>query len=300
MQYYHSDHLGSSTLVTDASGAVVSQSTFLPYGYEYEQTGSNNHYKFTGKERDSESGCDYFGARYYCATMGRWMSPDWSFDPRSFDIGNPQSLNRYAYVHNRPLVFSDSNGLWPEWIHNQIIDTAFRGVFRSVIQGCSYCIPYEIQVLKAASVEVDNDQSPANSYKHGMRAFFQPEDEARGQSELYVANELSQAVGLQVQCELRGFCSYSRPWAEEAMKHLGYALHTVTDTESLTHQGVQPWGSFNTPLHSGYHVGREIIRTSILTSSSWDIAESFAVYEAQVLWARFSSMLKSARPKKAK
>jgi RHS repeat-associated protein len=39
---------------------------------------TDNHYKFTGKERDAESGLDYFGARYYASSMGRFMSPDWS------------------------------------------------------------------------------------------------------------------------------------------------------------------------------------------------------------------------------
>src|SRR5271170_4338227 len=53
-----------------------------------------------GKERDSESGNDYFGARYYASTMGRFMSPDWSDDPSPVpwaDLENPQSLNLYAY-----------------------------------------------------------------------------------------------------------------------------------------------------------------------------------------------------------
>jgi RHS repeat-associated protein len=58
-------------------------------------------YRFTGKERDQESGNDYFGARYYGSSMGRFLSPDPSglvyADPK-----NPQSLNLYAYVLNNP------------------------------------------------------------------------------------------------------------------------------------------------------------------------------------------------------
>ena len=64
----------------------------------------------TGKERDAESGNDYFGARYYASTMGRWMSPD----PAGIgfaNAANPQSLNLYAYVQNNPLGFVDPNGL---------------------------------------------------------------------------------------------------------------------------------------------------------------------------------------------
>lgn len=67
-------------------------------------------YRFTGKERDQESGNDYFGARYYGSSMGRFLSPDPSglvyADPK-----NPQSLNLYAYVLNNPLIHIDPRGL---------------------------------------------------------------------------------------------------------------------------------------------------------------------------------------------
>ena len=69
--------------------------------------------KFTGKERDSESGLDYFGARYYSSSMGRWMSPDWADKPEAVpysDLWNPQSLNLYGYVNNNPLSQADPDG----------------------------------------------------------------------------------------------------------------------------------------------------------------------------------------------
>lgn len=62
--------------------------------------------RITGKERDTESGNDYFGARYYGSNMGRFMSPDWAAKPQAVpysSLGNPQSLNLYAYVGNNPL-----------------------------------------------------------------------------------------------------------------------------------------------------------------------------------------------------
>jgi len=64
-------------------------------------------YKFTGKERDSESGLDYMDARYYGSTMGRFMSPD----PLGGHTEDPQTLNRYAYARNNPLVYTDTTGL---------------------------------------------------------------------------------------------------------------------------------------------------------------------------------------------
>jgi RHS repeat-associated protein len=65
--------------------------------------------RYTGKERDAESGNDYFGARYYASTMGRFMSPD----PKgaSGHTYDPQTWNRYAYAGNNPLKFIDPDGL---------------------------------------------------------------------------------------------------------------------------------------------------------------------------------------------
>jgi RHS repeat-associated protein len=61
---------------------------------------------FTGKERDAESGLDYFGARYFSGAQGRWTSPDWSEKPQPVpyaDLKDPQTLNLYSYVRNNPL-----------------------------------------------------------------------------------------------------------------------------------------------------------------------------------------------------
>jgi RHS repeat-associated protein len=68
---------------------------------------------FTGKERDSESGNDYFGARYYASSMGRWISPDWSAGAEAVpyaSLDNPQSLNLYGYAGNNPLRNIDLDG----------------------------------------------------------------------------------------------------------------------------------------------------------------------------------------------
>jgi RHS repeat-associated protein len=68
---------------------------------------------FTGKERDYESGNDYFGARYYASSMGRFMSPDSASNPTAVpyaSYANPQSLNLYGYVGNNPLSRADADG----------------------------------------------------------------------------------------------------------------------------------------------------------------------------------------------
>jgi RHS repeat-associated protein len=69
--------------------------------------------RYTGKERDTESGLDYFGARYYASSMGRWMSPDWAakVQPVPYSkLDNPQTLNLYSYVGNNPLSRFDPDG----------------------------------------------------------------------------------------------------------------------------------------------------------------------------------------------
>lgn len=87
---------------------------FYPFGGEraYTNTCAQN-YKFTAKERDSESGLDNFGARYYASTMGRFMTPDWAERPTTVPyavFGDPQSLNLYTYVRNDPVTEADANG----------------------------------------------------------------------------------------------------------------------------------------------------------------------------------------------
>jgi len=71
---------------------------------------SNARSRFTGKERDSESGLDYFGARYFGSALGRFTSPDPLLNSGRPD--DPQTWNRYAYTLNNPLRYTDPNGLY--------------------------------------------------------------------------------------------------------------------------------------------------------------------------------------------
>jgi RHS repeat-associated protein len=102
----------------NASGSIESQSEFDPYGVEVDTNSWDpNHCKFTGKERDAESGLDYFGARYYASTVGRWISPDWAQKPEAVPyskMDDPQSLNLYEYVGNNPLSKADPDGHDPD------------------------------------------------------------------------------------------------------------------------------------------------------------------------------------------
>jgi RHS repeat-associated protein len=81
----------------------------MQIGYSYDAGES----KFTGKERDAESGLDMFGARYYGSSLSRFMTPDWGEDPYPVpyaDFENPQTLNLYGYAGNNPLSRRDADG----------------------------------------------------------------------------------------------------------------------------------------------------------------------------------------------
>ena len=75
--------------------------------------------RFTGKERDAETGLDYFGARYMSSAQGRFTSPDL---PANYLVSLPQSWNKYSYALNNPLAIVDPDGQFPKWVHEQIID----------------------------------------------------------------------------------------------------------------------------------------------------------------------------------
>jgi RHS repeat-associated protein len=109
--FYSGDQIGSTTILTDGAGWPVSSDIYYPFGQEPTPAGGNNHYKFTGQERDSEANLDYFNARHYSFAAGRFMSPD-PYNG-SMDIRYPQTFNRYSYVLNNPLGYTDPSGLDP-------------------------------------------------------------------------------------------------------------------------------------------------------------------------------------------
>ncbi len=103
--FYHTDHLGSANWVTKDDEAVQFIH-YMPYGEMwYNQRGSayNERYKYTGKERDEETGNDYFGARYYAPNTPMWLSPDPLMDIYP-------SYNPYMYCMSNPINITDPNG----------------------------------------------------------------------------------------------------------------------------------------------------------------------------------------------
>ena len=131
------DQVGTPRMIVDQAGtlASVKRHDYLPFGEELfapvggrtaaqgYASGDGVRQQFTSKDRDTETGLDYFGARYYSNQQGRFISVDPSLI--SAHPSNPQTWNRYSYTYNNPLALIDHNGKWPTSTHNKIVNTAF-------------------------------------------------------------------------------------------------------------------------------------------------------------------------------
>ena len=110
--FYHGDHLGSANWITDAVGQPVQYIHYAPYGEliaDTRLTDYQERFTFTGKERDKESGYDYFGARYYWALLMHFITPDSKLD-------NYLKISPYAYCAWSPIKHIDPNGRWVETV----------------------------------------------------------------------------------------------------------------------------------------------------------------------------------------
>ena len=108
--YYHADHLGSSSVVTDKDGKFYEQLEYFPYGETWvhnkatsDDSAQSTPYKFTGKELDPETGLYYFGARYYDGKLSRWLSTDPAYSTMEF----------YDFCYNNPIIYVDPDGKFP-------------------------------------------------------------------------------------------------------------------------------------------------------------------------------------------
>jgi RHS repeat-associated protein len=106
VQFHLGDHLGSANTVVDSDGALVNREEFTPYGETSFGSFAKKRYRFTGKERDEESGLSYHGARYYVPWLARWISAD--------PAGLVDGVTLYRYSQSNPDRFVDLTGREPE------------------------------------------------------------------------------------------------------------------------------------------------------------------------------------------
>jgi len=113
-QFYHPNHLGSASVITDQNGNRKERMEYFPFGtyreaIDYDSNFPDVFYTFTGQEDDDDLGLYNYNARLYDPVLGRFISPDRLIP----DPSDPQSLNRYTYCLNNPLIYTDPSGeIW--------------------------------------------------------------------------------------------------------------------------------------------------------------------------------------------
>jgi len=136
--YHLGDALGSVRQLTDGSGGVTLARNYEPYGSTLSSAGTGaTTFAFTGEMLDG-TGLQYHRARYLSSYLNQWIQPD-TIMP---DIRNPQTLNRYSYVNNNPINFTDPTGLCAE-----NADESCWAVYEAIIRLCPECAAMERDVL---------------------------------------------------------------------------------------------------------------------------------------------------------
>ena len=141
VQYHLGDHLGSSHLVVNGAGDWVNREEFTPYGETSFGSFGRKRYRFTGKERDEESGLNYHGARYYAPWLVRWVSPD--------PAGMVDGTNLFVYSVDNPVRFADLLGFQST---DQVVDTA---PWEEIGNSGVYEVPGEIINIEGKAPEFD-------------------------------------------------------------------------------------------------------------------------------------------------
>ena len=139
IHFYHTDHLGSTRLVTDAAGDIFERIDYLPFGEIFRDdvaSGPDTDYerhrfKFTGQMYDYLTNLYYYGARYYDPELGRFTQAD-TIVPRPLD---GQTFNRYTYAANNPYNFSDPTGHVAGLLLSGIILGAIFAVAGALLRG---------------------------------------------------------------------------------------------------------------------------------------------------------------------
>lgn len=149
VRYYHEDHLGSASCVSDANGAVVDEKAFYPFGavrYEMAEAGATDPYGFIHRETDVETGLIYTQARYLVAGLGRFLSVD---PIAAAGHPDPQRGNLYVYAANRPLASIDPDG-------REVIKLG--NYFEFVTPSASIVLPGGIELYNSDKTKQGNNQ----------------------------------------------------------------------------------------------------------------------------------------------
>jgi RHS repeat-associated protein len=186
MEWYLSDHLGSTTLLVNESGLEVERTEYFPYGQV--QSGGLEKYGFTGQENDIDTGLMYYGARYYSPEYRIFIQPDTLLP----DPYNPQALNRYAYALNNPVKYTDPSGHIPQvaaalvgaglvlltaWSYYDLVQTAIAWNKRDpdvstkkLMVNIALTLPVSGGGAAKLALKLDKQRKLMNAAKEGVKA----------------------------------------------------------------------------------------------------------------------------------
>lgn len=187
--FYHPDHLGSSSFITNLEGEVVQHIEYVPFGEVFIEERNNvwnTPYLFNAKEFDEETGMYYYGARYYDPRLSLWMSTD----PKEEKM---PAVNSYCYVFNNPVVYLDPSGEFPWWYiiyrctatgleHTsnrkmKTIGYAMKHPYNAIKVGeykngsnniSTSATNFEINIANAAKLERGSEGTPGNAIRHTL------------------------------------------------------------------------------------------------------------------------------------
>jgi RHS repeat-associated protein len=168
--HYHLDHLGTPRFVTDGNHVKVAEHVYYPFGAEMNITpheGAVELMKFTGHERDivaaDNASVDYMHARYYNGNLGRFLSVDPALDLKK-TLPNPQAWNRYSYVRNTPIRFTDPTGKY---------------TCAGAVDQCT-AVEENVDRLRQAAATLTAQHAPGASALTEAAAFYGKKDERNG------------------------------------------------------------------------------------------------------------------------
>jgi RHS repeat-associated protein len=271
LYFYHPDHLGSSSYVTDLNGKLYEHLEYFPFGEGWIEENSNvqrTPYLFTAKELDEETGLYYFGGRYYDPRTSVWQSADPILGrylpslrgqtlhnlPGVGGIYNPINLGTYTYSHANPIVFKDPDGKHAIFQHRRILQASLQG---------KYAVSeYAMRVMKAETGRVDQcdgcqGKTADKTNVHGMAGFkadggtMQTREEAIKATQTEIDNKIAEAAALATAGDYK-----------LALEALASATHTVQDAdqhdyEAWPHENL--WQSFwSNPIKAIVHFFKDI------------------------------------------
>ncbi len=197
--YYHSDHLGSSNIVSNSAGTEVKATQFYPYGSTRSETGSKTlEQKYNGKDFDMATGLYNYGARYYNPAAMHFVSAD----DVVADPSNPQSFNRYSYVLNNPIRLVDPTGREPA---PKLGTSSYTEILRAQLsyQEATYSglpdlplqrvYPEQLLLGGAASLKIGYEAGLIAGAKYGLNPYAQAAVATLATKEAY--NSLSGDLG---------------------------------------------------------------------------------------------------------